>query len=192
MFGLFKKRKPSVVVATLNARLQPLDRAALEDAFEAAMTRRGHGIRVVGGGTQMAANGEVTECDIEIEIDELSDVTVNAVSETLATMLAPKGSTLYVSDQDRRFDFGAHEGLALYLNGTDLPDDVYRDCDSNHVYAECGRLLEGLGIVSSHWQGPQETALYMYGWDYKAMRERLAPFLQEYPLCQQCRVTQIA
>lgn len=91
----------------------------------------------------MAANGEVTECDIEI--DELSDVTVDAVSETLATMLAPKGSTLYVSDQDRRIDFGAHEGLALYLNGTDLPDDVYRDCDSNHVYEECGRLLEGWG-----------------------------------------------
>lgn len=192
MFGLFKKRKPSVVIATLNARLQPRDRATLEDAFEAAMTRRGHGIRVVGGGTQMAANGEVIECDIEIEIDELSDVTVDAVSETLATMLAPKGSTLYVSDQDRRIDFGAHEGLALYLNGTDLPDDVYRDYDSNHVYAECGRLLEGLGIVSSHWQGPHETALYMYGWDFKAMQARLTPFLQEYPLCRQCRVTQIA
>ncbi|ALV43566.1 hypothetical protein AU252_22290 [Pseudarthrobacter sulfonivorans] len=107
MFGLFKKRKPSVVIATLNARLQPLDRAALEEAFEAAMTVRGHRIRVVGGGTQMAANGEVIECDIEIEIDELSELTVDAVTETLATMLAPKGSTLYLSEQDRRIDFGA-------------------------------------------------------------------------------------
>lgn len=140
----------------------------------------------------MAANGEVIDCDIEIEIDELSELTVDAVTETLATMLAPKGSTLYVSDQDRRIDFGAHEGLALYLNGADVPDDVYRDCDSNHVYAECGRLLEGLGVVSSHWQGPREIALYMYGWDFQAMQERLTPFLQEYPLCQQCRVIQIA
>lgn len=192
MSGRFKKRRPSIVVVTLNARLQPMDRAVLEDAFETAMKQRGHEIRVVGGGTQMAANGEISECDIEIEFDGPSEARVEAISETLASMLAPKGSTLYVSDQDRRIAFGAHEGLALYLNGTDLPDEVYRDCDSNYVYAECGRLLEGVGVVSSHWQGPHETALYMYGRDFTAMRERLTPLLQEYPLCQQCRVLQIA
>lgn len=192
MFGRFKKRSSSIVIVTLNAQLQPLDRAALEDAFDAAMKQRGQEIRVVGGGTQMAANGEISECDIEIEFDGPSDARVEAISETLTSMLAPKGSTLHVLDLDRRIPFGAHEGLALYLNGTDLADEVYRDCDSNYVSAECSRLLEGLGIVSSHWQGPYETALYMYGWDFKAMQERLTPFLQEYPLCQQCRVLQIA
>jgi hypothetical protein len=192
MFGLTKKKKPAVVVVTLNARLRPLDRADVEDAFDAAMERQGYGIRVVGGGTQMAPNGEITECDIEIEIDEPSGEAIEAVPGTLARILAPKGSSLYIPNQDRTITFGAHAGLALYLNGTRLPAHIYRDCDSNYVYEECGRLLEGIGIVSSHWQGPTETAIYMYGWDFSEMQNRLAPFLQSYPLCQQSRVTQIA
>ncbi|MGX9900929.1 hypothetical protein ACW0JT_15630 [Arthrobacter sp. SA17] len=144
MFGLSRKKKkePSIVVATLNARLQPMDRGDIEDAFDAAMARHGQGIRVVGGGTQLAPSGEVSECDIEIEMDQLSDGTIDLVSGTLSAMLAPKGSSLYIVEQDRRIDFGNQEGLALYLNGTDLPDHVYQECDSNFVYAECGRLLE--------------------------------------------------
>lgn len=129
---------------------------------------------------------------IEIEIDEPSDNIFEVVSGTLGTILAPRGSSLYVPNHDRRLNFGAHEGLALYLNGTELRDDVYRDYDSNYVYEECSRLLEGIGVVSSHWQDPTETAIYMYGWDFTSMQTRLAPFLQAYPLCQQCRVTQIA
>ncbi|MGX9900930.1 hypothetical protein ACW0JT_15635 [Arthrobacter sp. SA17] len=46
--------------------------------------------------------------------------------------------------------------------------------------------------MNSHWQGPQETALYMYGSDFNVMQERLTHFLQDYPLCQQSRVAQIA
>ena len=192
MFSLFKKKKPRIVVVTLNARLQPLDRGELEDAFDASMEKRGLAIRVVGGGTQMADNGEVAECDIEIASEESLEVTVDTVTGTLAAMLAPKGSMLNVSDPDRRMAFGDHEGLALYLNGTDLAEEVYRDCDSNFVYSECVRLLEGVGLVSSHWQGPTETALYMYGQNYIAMEQAIAPFIQSYPLCQQSRVVQIA
>ena len=192
MFNLLKKKKPMVVVATLNARLRPDDRADIEDALDAAMAKHKHGVRVVGGGTLMAPNREVSECDIEIELDDPSDAMIEMVMRTLEAMLAPKGSRLNILDQNRRIDFGLQEGLALYLNGTDLPDEVYRDCDVNHVFGECQRLLEGIGAVNSHWQGPEETALYMYGSDFKIMRERLAPFLSTYPLCQQCRVEQIA
>lgn len=192
MFNLFKKKKPIVVVATLNARLQPVDRADIEDALDAAMAKHGHGVRVVGGGTLMAPNGEVSACDIEIELDDPSPKTIEIVTGTLATMLAPKGSRLSIPDQDRTIAFGAQEGLALYLNGTDLPDEVYQTSDVNHVFDECQRLLKGIGAVSSHWRGAEETAFYMYGTDFQAMRQRLAPFLQAYPLCQQCRVEQIA
>lgn len=192
MFGLFGKKKaaPARVVAVLNARLQPVDRAELEDAFDTAMSEYGFGIRTVGGSTSLGDSGEVDRCDIEIELDALSDQNIETVKRVLGAMLAPKGSHLLVSG--KRVDFGTHEGLALYLNGTDLPDDVYRNCDSNHVYAECQRLLAGLGQVASHWQGPTETALYMYGRDFEAMRQRLEPFLGTYPLCQRCRVRRIA
>jgi hypothetical protein len=192
MFNIFKRKKPLVVVATLNARLQPVDRGDIEDALDDAMAKHGYRVRVVGGGTLMASNGEVSECDIEIELDDPSDATIGIVTSALEAMLAPKGSRLNIPDQSRRIDFGVQEGLALYLNGTDLPDDVYQGCDVNHVYEESQRLLEGIGAVFSHWQGPQETAFYMYGSDFHAMLQRLTPLLQAYPLCQHCRIEQIA
>ena len=192
MFNPLKKKKPALVVATLNARLQPLDRGAIEDALEDAMARQGYGVRVVGGGTLLSSNGEVCQCDIEIELDDPSDAAIKSVIGTLEAMLAPKGSHLFIPEQNRDLAFGAKEGLGLYLNGTDLPDEAYQNCDVNHVFAECQRLLGDIGTVSSHWRGSQETALYIYGTSFAAMREQLIPFLQSYPLCQQCRVEQIA
>lgn len=192
MFGLFKKGKPSFLVVTLNARLQPLDRGELEDAVEAAMAKRGQTIRIVGGGTLMEANGEVVECDIEIEIDQISDDAIRLLTRTFEAILAPKGSRLSITNQNKVISFGRQEGLALYLNGTDLPNEVYRDCDSNHVYDECDRLLEGVGRVHSHWMGPTETVLYIYGSDFRVMHDRLRSFLDSYPLCRKCRVEKIA
>jgi hypothetical protein len=84
------------------------------------------------------------------------------------------------------------EGLAIYLNGTDLPDEVYRDCDVNEVYAEINRLLGDRGGIEGHWQGPTETALYLYGHSADEMRERIAGYMAEYPLCQRARVVRIA
>lgn len=192
MSNLANEKTPIVVVAILNARLQPNDRADIEDALDAVMEKHKHGVRVVGGGTLTEQSGEVAECDIQIELDDPSDATIDMVMRTLEAMLAPKGSRLYIPDQNRQVDFGLQEGLALYLNATSLPDEVYRNTDANHVYAECQRLLAGIGTVSSYWQGAEETALYMYGSDFKTMHERLLPLLNTYPLCQQCRVEQIA
>lgn len=192
MFSLFKKKKPIIVVATLNARLQPADRADIEGALDAAMAGHGYGVRVVGGGTGLESNGEVSYCDIEIELDHSSDEMIEVVTGTLQAMLAPKGSRLFIPDQNRTIPFGEVEGLALYLNGTALPDEVYQANDVNHVFDECQRLLEGVGTISSHWQGPEETAFYMYGSSFQAMRERIGRFIEVYPLCQQCRVEQIA
>ena len=107
-------------------------------------------------------------------------------------MLAPKGSRLHIPDQDRTLDFGKHEGLALHLNGTDLPSEVYANSDINFVFQECDRLLNGVAFVNSHWEGPLETALYMYGKDFQDMHRRLQPLLESYPLCQKSRVVQIA
>jgi hypothetical protein len=198
MFGLFgkKPREPAVVIATLNARLQPMHRADVEDAFDAAMQARRYGARVVGGGTLMGENGEVSKCDIEIELDDPSQKMIDLTVGVLEAIVAPKGSFMRIPHEDRRIEFGTLEGLALYLNGTDLPDDVYETCDSNHVYEQCDRLLagrkHGVGEIVSHWHGPRESALYMYGPSFAAMLERIAPFLRDYPLCGKSRTEQIA
>jgi len=192
-FKFFRKTAgPSILIATLNARLQPMHRGDVEDAFNTATEKRGYGARVVGGGTAFAPDGEIEECDLEIEVDELSEASIGIVIGLLESILAPKGSRLTIPSRGDPVTFGTHEGLAIYLNGTDLPPEVYEACDIKHVVEECQRLLKGDGHIASHWEGPVETALYIYGKSFAAMRERLLPFLKSYPLCEGCRLEQIA
>jgi hypothetical protein len=180
------------VTAQLNARLQPMDRGDIfEDPLDRVLQEAGIG-RIDGGGTQMAGNGEISFCDVEIETKDLSDPTLTKIVEALEGLGAPKGSKLRFSDERPDMPLGRHEGLAVYLNGTDLPDDVYKDCDFNFVYSECNRLMGDTGRVFSHWSGATESALYLYGSSFAGMQQAIASFLATYPLCQRCRVAQIA
>jgi hypothetical protein len=56
--------------------------------------------------------------------------------------------------------FGITEGLAVYLNGTDLPDEVYVGGDVNELIAALLECLGAEGDMQSWWEGPRETALY--------------------------------
>ena len=87
---------------------------------------------------------------------------------------------------------GTLEGMAVYLNGAELPAAVYQECDINDVIEQLSRRLEGLGALYSWWEGPKETALYFYGGSYPAMTEAVRDFLETYPLCRKCRVERIA
>jgi len=85
-----------------------------------------------------------------------------------------------------------NEGLAVYLNGTELPAETYKRHTIQSVEDEIERLLDGEGHVFSHWRGPGETALYVYGPSFAEMSKRLDAFLRSNPLCDRCRVEQIA
>jgi hypothetical protein len=193
---LFKRSaKPAsrlFIVAQLNARLQPIHRGEFfEDPLDAELKRRGLG-EVTGGGTLQAESGEIEHCDIEVEVSPGAASAEATLVDALEGLGAPKGSKLHLETEGRDIPFGVHEGLAVYLNGTSLPDEVYKKCDSNFVHSEFGRLLNGRGRVLSYWHGPTETAFYMYGPSFSVMREGISEFLATYPLCQQCRTEQIA
>jgi hypothetical protein len=189
----FRKKNSVVMVLTLNARLQPIHRADLEDAFEHFCAEKRLGAAVVGGGTLLdPSTGEVRECDIEIQVDRLDDEVISEICGVFEAMLAPKGTRLTIPGRAAPLAFGTTEGLALYLNGTDLPDEVYATCDSNHVLDECNRLLGDVGRVHSWWQGPSESALYLYGDSFADMRAAIAHFVETYPLCERARIVQIA
>lgn len=87
---------------------------------------------------------------------------------------------------------GQLEGLALYVNGTELADEVYENCDINHVISTICELIEGKGDFYSYNEHLSDTALYFYGSSYQEMVEIITPFLQEYPLCEKSRLLQIA
>jgi len=178
--------------AQLNARLMPLDRGIIfEDPLDEVLQKARIG-RIDGGGTMQSKSGEIEYCDIEIETNDLDDTTLAKIVESLEGLGAPKGSKLKFADVRPDMPFGRNQGLAVYLNGADLPDEVYKACDINFVYSEFNRLMGDAGRIFSHWSGPTETALYLYGPSFTGMQAAIADFLSTYPLCQRCRVVQIA
>jgi hypothetical protein len=189
LFGGSSKPEGTMVLARLNDRAQPVERGErYEDPLQELLAANGWG-EVTGGGTELSEDGEIVYCDVELVLSAVTPEILRAVADKLESLGAPIGSRLLA---DPELPFGANEGLAIYLNGTDLPDATYRDCDADVVYSEFNRLLAGIGSVHSHWQGPTETALYVYGRSASAMRTALQPFLDAYPLCERARIVQIA
>jgi len=179
--------------AQLNARILPLDRGErYEDPLQEALEANGFG-EVTGGGTMQSKDGEIEYCGIDIDVFNLEEG-VPFICEFLTRCGAPRGSKLqYEVDRERvEVPFGVAEGPAIYFNGTDLPDDVYSTCDINHVYDEISRLLGDRGRIQGHWQGPTETALYLYGDSAEEVKELIAKFMAVYPLCDRARYQTIA
>jgi hypothetical protein len=196
-FGGAKKQAEApqgeFITARLNAKVQPIDRGDYyEDPLSETLKAAGLG-DVTGGGTQMTDEPCGIEfCDLEICVHDTDEQTIAAITSRLNDLGAPKGSRLIVESTGVQIPFGVHEGVAIYLNGADLDDEVYRTCDVNHVIDEFDRLLAGKGAFRGYWEGARETALFCYGASYQEMRAALAPFLAEYPLCEGARVEQIA
>ena len=44
----------------------------------------------------------------------------------------------------------------------------------------------------SYWQGPTETAFYLYGNSFAEMKAKISTFIASYPLCSNCRIEQVA
>lgn len=195
-FGLRRKESAPAgeyLTARLNARLQPIDRGEhFEDALHDTLQEGGLG-EVTGGGTQLADEPAGIEfCDLEIHVGAADEETIRSIMERLEALGAPKGSKLILDSDGREIEFGANEGLAIYLNGVDLPDSVYAECDVNHVIEQMNAMMDDRGKFMSHWQGSKETGLYFYGPSFDEMKAAIADFVAEYPLCRQSRIEQIA
>ena len=192
--GLFakykqKKQEKSVfVLLHLNARLQPVHRVEFfEEVLEELIAKYKLG-QFMGGGTLQSASGEIVSCDVEMMIrkDKL---------EQFLTFLhemdnIPKGSTMIVGNEEREIGFA--EGLALYLNGTELPPEIYENCDINYLIELLEDALEDLVQAFSYWEGNRDTALYYYGSSYEEIKEKIMPIVESYPLCALCKIERIA
>ncbi|HEY0696853.1 MAG TPA: hypothetical protein VGD43_03480 [Micromonospora sp.] len=178
----------TLVMIHLNARLRPLDRGDhYEDPLLEALEQRAPGSDVVGGGTLLSGEGEPASADIELDLTGDVEAGVALVVDTLEAAGAPQGSTVRVGDADP-VPFGASEGLGLYLNGTDLPAEVYATNDVNDLIAQLLDALGDAGGMQSWWHGPRELALYLYGPSSDRMRELIAPVLASHPLAERSRL----
>lgn len=179
--------------AYLNARVMPVSRGDIfEDPLSQMVAERGIG-EVTGGGTLQAEDGEIIHCGIDLDM-LLTPANIDSVCAFLSDRGAPKGSKLQFARDGTHQErpFGRTEGIGVYLNGTDLPAEVYRACDVNVVLETFQEATRDSCILRSYWQGPRETALYMYGASAEELRLKISAFIAEYPLCQGARVVRIA
>jgi len=147
---------------------------------------------VSGAGTLQGADGEIESFDIDLELLDSSPSLLDWLVAGLEKLGAPKGSKLFIKETAVERPLGQAEGMAIYLNGTDLDPSVYSSCDLNLVISACEARLGGNGRRLSYWEGPKETALYFYGASFAQMKALVDPFLATYPLCQKCRIVPIA
>lgn len=179
---------PARLFVTINARLRPLDRGELyRDPLQAVLDTQAPGSRISGAGTLLTAEREPACCDFDVDVEGDGPAVLRLVTATLEQAGAPKGSTARIGEQEP-VPFGVTEGLAVYLNGTDLPDEVYATSDVNDLITALLAALGAHGRMQSYWQGPRETALYLYGPSAARMADLIADVLSRFPLAQRCRV----
>ncbi len=178
---------PHLVLARVYEHIGPIDRGdRYEDPLQATLEKTGIG-RVTGGGSQLDELGKIAYADVEIELADI-DEALRIVADTLEAAGAPQGSELIQTSDNRVLrEFGKLQCLAIYLDGTSLPDEVYANLDFEEVVASIGAAA-GATSYRSFWQGPEETGIFFFGPDAEAMFARVEPVLRRVPIGQNARV----
>jgi hypothetical protein len=178
---------PHVVLARVYEHIEPIDRGdRYEDPLQAILDTSKAG-RVTGGGSQLDDLGGISYADLELELANLDDA-LGIVTEALEKAGAPQGSELiHVPDSRVLREFGKQQCLAIFLDGTSLPDEVYANLDFEALVAELGAAA-GENSYRGFWQGPQETGMFFFGPDADTMFARVGSVLRRLPIGQNARV----
>jgi len=178
---------PHVVLARVYEHIEPIDRGdRYEDPLQAVLEQAKIG-RVTGGGSQLNELGGIAYADVEIELANV-DEALRVVAEALENAGAPQGSEL-MNAADARIlrQFGTQQCMAIFFDGSTLPDEVYADLDFDAVVMEIGAAA-GHDSCRSVWQGAHETGVFFFGPDADAMFTRVEPVLRRLPIGQNARV----
>lgn len=175
------------ITLDLNMKLLPFDRSIIEDILDKYLENEAIG-RVTGGETFQEPNGEIKNCNIEIKLKDIKYY--DDFLKIVKKIKLARGSKIISSKEI--IDIGKMEGLAVHLNGTDLPLEVYKSCDVNYVVKKLNQILKNKGHMLSYYEGADDTILYFYGDSFKEMNELIKDFITSYPLCDKCQIIQIA
>jgi hypothetical protein len=146
---------------------------------------------------ELAGTSVVMNSEMEIEYVEFELILVNhdkalqLVKLVLEEAGVPAGSEIR-SEREEGLEilpFGRKEGIAIYLDGIGLPDEVYEKCSCDGLaFLIAGALSSVDGEIRGSWVGRSETAIYLYGPNAETMFSTIKPMLTTYPLCQNARV----
>ena len=172
----------------LNAKLQPMHRVQLfEEPLEKVLLQASAG-ELIGGGTLQSATGEIEKCDIILDAND--EWVEKMLTYLRGIRIIPQGSRVICNQEI--IPIGKAESLAIYLNGTDLPTEVYQSNDVNELISGLQDALGEKCFMFSWWEGQKETALYFYGEKYSELYGAVKPILDVHPLCKLSHTKQIA
>ena len=185
-----RDRFPHTVIARMPEHIEPMDRSTrYEEPVQDALAIRELGM-VTGGGSQLTSAAEIGYVDVELALADL-DQALEVAKGILEEAGAPVGSQLLFEEEgvDVERPFGVQEGLALYLDGTSLPEEVYATTDIDALMERLAAAVDSVGgELRGAWNGPTETALYHYGPSADAMLVALQPVFDDFPICQNARL----
>ncbi len=184
-----KQAAPLSVNVTLWEPIQPIDRGErYEDPVFAALEEAGVGGPGDGGGTLMGKDGEISEVDFDFEAAD--PAAVKLAAEVLEDNGAPKGSQLRYEHAGKEVTatFGITECVAIYLDGVNLPNEVYQSTSAQELVDKLCDAAGDDGEFRHSFQGKTETSLFFYSLDAEALYASLEPALRGYPLSATARV----
>ena len=82
--------------------------------------------------------------------------------------------------------------MALYLDRHGLPEQVYAENDVNEFLDALNDAVDGFGVLQAFWEGPEWTAVYVYGPSAQAITDIVAELVATHPLAQNSRLDRIA
>ena len=180
---------------SLKMKLQPKHRFLIEEALDFMLHSKKWG-SISGGGTVISNEGEPESCDIEIDLIEYSEEMKNNLLSIAEKLEIAKGSKLsYRSANTNEINYdldcsiGKLEGLSIYVNKADIPEDE----GIFDVYNSLINIFGNNGaLISSYGENKDEIAMYFYGErEYNFMLNKAIPFLKENSICKSYRTTQI-
>ncbi|MEA5112649.1 MAG: hypothetical protein VB050_01335 [Geobacteraceae bacterium] len=145
---------------------------------------------VMGTSVCMSREMEVEYVELDLNLYSL-DAGIETARLVLETAGAPAGSEFRVrrDSGEQVIRFGVQEGLAIYLDGINLPDEIYDTCTCDGLAVLIsGELASVGGEIRGSWVGRSETSIYMYGPNAEQMFAAIEPILTVYPLCRNARV----
>jgi hypothetical protein len=191
--ALFRRRAPEPVTVAIHlpSRLQPMHRGSVfEDPLDELLSTRAPGSEVTGGGTEFTPETGPLSCDTEVLLTGDPEETLALVIDILEFLGAPVGSTATLPGR-APVAFGVTHGLALGLDGQNLPAEVYAENDVNELIGALTSELEGVAELQSWWEGDEWTSLYFYGRDAERIRAVLLSAADRFPLAQRSTVEAI-
>lgn len=180
-----------LVIARIPEHIEPIDRGErYEDPLTNVLEARGLG-QVTGGGSQLDENFRIAFVDLEIQIANLEQGLPLVVS-SLTEFGAPKGSKLLFERDgvQQELAFGSLELAEVFLDGVNLPPEVYEELDFEafHKSLRNSLLTGGIGEPRGVWSGETETAVFIFAPVAKNVPPVLAGLVQAHPILRNARV----